>query len=122
MRRLIISILICVLSAVHISAQHDSMQAIAAFLGIDSMVETDIDEVERLEALMRNPVRINQVSSFRLKETGLLTQYQIASLLDYRSRHGDVMSFSELAALDGFGHQTVTRLAPFISLETVRLA
>ena len=32
------------------------------------------------------------------------------------------MSFSELAALDGFGHQTVTRLAPFISLETVRLA
>ena len=122
MRRLIISILICVLSAVHISAQHDSMQAIAAFLGIDSMEETDIDEVERLEALMRNPVRINQVSSFRLKETGLLTQYQIASLLDYRSRHGDVMSFSELAALDGFGHQTVTRLAPFISLETVRLA
>lgn len=121
MRRLIISSLIYVLSALQISAQHDSMQAIAAFLGVDSMEEADIDEVERLEALMRNPVLINLISSFRLKETGLLTQYQIASLLDYRSRHGDVMSFSELAALDGFGHHTVARLVPFISLETVRL-
>lgn len=120
MRRLIISASICVFFAVQLYAQHDSMQAIAAFTGTESMEDMDPDEVERLEAMMRNPIRINVISASRLKETGLLTQYQIASLFDYRTRHGDVMSFSELAALDGFGHEAVARLLPFISLETIR--
>lgn len=117
---MIISALVSVMTAVQISAQQDSMQAVAAFIGAESVEDMDPEEVERLESMMRNPIRINAISASRLKETGLLTQYQIASLFDYRARHGDVMSFSELAALDGFGHEAVSRLAPFISLQTVR--
>jgi hypothetical protein len=38
--------------------------------------------------------------------------------MDYRSRHGEVLSLTELSALDGFGQDFVIRLSPFISLET----
>lgn len=120
MRRLIISAFISLLAAVQVSAQYDSFQVISAFLGAGSEEDMDMSEVERLEDMMRNPIRINLVSASRLKESGLMTQYQIASLSDYRTRHGDVMSFSELAAVDGFGHETVALMSPFISLDTYR--
>ena len=36
--------------------------------------------------------------------------------MDYRLRHGDVMSFSELATIDGFNEEFVRKIRPFISL------
>ncbi len=78
-------------------------------------------DVERLEDLLEHPLRLNHVSAAALEESGLFTRYQVASLTDYRDRHGDVLSFGELAALDGFGRDFVSRAAPFISLESGRL-
>ena len=118
MRSLVV-IFIVMMRLVPVYAQED-MQAIAAYLGTDAIEEVDPYEVEKMEDLIRHPVAVNLVPTSRLKETGLFTAYQIASLSDYRSRHGDVMSFSELEALEGFGHEAVSRLAPFISLETFR--
>lgn len=119
MRSLIVLVIISVIMQMPVYAQ-EHMQAIAACLGTDAIEDADPYEVENMEDLIRHPVAVNLVSISRLKETGLFTPYQIASLSDYRSRHGDVMSFSELEALDGFGHEAISRLAPFISLETFR--
>ncbi len=94
---------------------------IFSFLGSSSPEEMDPYEVERLEEFMEHPLRLNHASESRLKESGLLSPYQAASLADYRARHGDVLSFSELAAVDGFGHDFVSMLAPFVSLESGRL-
>lgn len=96
----------------------DGLSAIMAFTGVSSEEELDEYEVERLERLIAHPLRINLKTSSSLKATGLFTPYQIASLEDYRHRHGDVMSLTELAAVDGFGDAFTRRIAPFISVES----
>ena len=88
--------------------------------GAVSVEELDPDETERLEKLLSRPLRINLTSSYRLKESGLFSHYQLVSLEDYRCRHGDVLSMTELSAVDGFGNEFVRKIAPFISLETSR--
>ena len=90
-------------------------------MGVDSPEEADPDEVERMADLLVHPLRINMVSESRLMAAGLLTRYQVASLTDYRRRHGNVVSFTELAAVDGFGEEAVERLRRFISLECYAL-
>ena len=93
------------------------IEAVMLFMGVDSPEELDAGEVERLEDFLDRPLRINMVSQSRLESSGLLSPYQAASLADYRARHGNVVSYVELAAVDGFGSAAVDRLRPFISLE-----
>ena len=95
----------------------DGIEAVMRFLGVDSPEELDASEVERLEDFLERPLRVNMVPQSRLVASGLLSPYQAASLEDYRSRHGNVMSYTELAAVDGFGPEAVRKLKPFISLK-----
>ena len=105
-----------------IAAQdYDQFSHIAEFTGIASEEEIDIDELERLERYLLRPLKINLENPSRIKESGLLTNYQCVSLADYRLRHGDILSLTELAAIDGFGADFVRRLAPFISLEITNI-
>ncbi len=86
------------------------------FLGVDSPEDLSEDEVEALSAYLESPLEINLTSEARLISSGLFTPYRAASLIDYRSRHGDVLSLAELSAIDGFSEEFVRVLAPFISL------
>lgn len=81
--------------------------------------EEDLDEtvVERFESLHRHPLAINCCTRSRLISSGLFSRYQIASLLDYRERYGDVLSFTELAAVDGFGVKYAEALKDFVTLD-----
>lgn len=94
----------------------DDMEAIMRICGADSPELVDEYEFERLSSFMVRPLEINLVSGSRLVASGLFTQYQIASLMDYRSRNGDILSLSELAAVDGFSVDRAEALAPFVSL------
>ena len=116
MRRVIISLIFLMQSVVLIAQERTELQNILAFLGADSEEELDSYEVERLENYLSRPLQINCSSPVRLISSGLMTQYQVASLKDYISRNGDVLSLSELAAVDGFDRDFVNKLAPFISL------
>ena len=100
--------------------EKDSFTFISEFMGNETAEDADPAEIERLENFIRHPLRINSADESRIRESGLFTPFQMASLLDYRSRHGDVLSMTELSAVDGFGQDFVRRLAPFISLETYR--
>ena len=84
--------------------------------GVINPEDIDEYEVERLASYLERPVRINIASASNLRSCGLFTQFQAASLLDYRERHGDLMSYSELALVDGFTEEKVQLLIPFISL------
>ena len=95
----------------------EGIEVVMRFMGVDSPEELDATEVERLEDFLDRPLRINMVATSRLAASGLLSPFQVASLADYRSRHGNVMSYAELAAVDGFGPEAVRKLRPFISLE-----
>ena len=118
MGKWIMAVLAAFVMSGNLAAQEaDGIEAVMRFLGVDSPEELDASEVERLEDFLERPLRVNMVPQSRLVASGLLSPYQAASLEDYRSRHGNVMSYTELAAVDGFGPEAVRKLKPFISLE-----
>ena len=94
----------------------EEMEKILLFYGVSSPEEVDSYDVEHLCGFLARPLALNLVTPSALSSSGLLTPYQVASLTDYRKRHGDVMSFEELASVDGFGKALVDRLRPFVSL------
>lgn len=73
------------------------------------------EEISRLEALLKSPLEINLAPRSRLVSSGLFSAYQAASLVDYRSRNGDVLSGYELAMVNGFGEEFVSVLGPFLA-------
>ena len=95
----------------------DEIDKIAAFSGVSSEEEISSEEFELLQDALRHPLKVNLLSRSRLVSSGLLTAYQAASLIDYRRRFGNVLSFAELAMVDGFGQHYVEVLKPFISLD-----
>ena len=114
MRRLF-CIGITALNCLWAAAQEASVLRAALYLsGASSIEEADPDWVERLEAAGK--VRIN---GNRLRP-GILSEYQIASLADYRATAGDILSWEELMLVDGFGREAVEALRPFLSLESRR--
>lgn len=111
-----IALLMIVCPDVVTAQDRDEMQSIMELVGAAAPEEVDRDEMERLSDFLRCPLLLNHVSESELVASGLFTDYQIASLSDYRARHGDVMSLVELAAIDGFCPHSVERLRPFVSL------
>ena len=117
-----VAMVLAFLLGVNVYAQEsDGMEEVMSVLGADSPEGLDPDELERMADFMSHPLRINIVPESRLLASGLLTRYQVASLTDYRRRHGNVMSYTELAAVDGFSNEIVSKLRSFISLECYSL-
>ena len=93
------------------------IKAIVTLTGVSSAEELSEGETERFMSLASSPLKINSARRGRLISSGLLSSYQIASVEDYRSRHGDILSAAELAMVDGFGFETAEALACFLSFE-----
>ena len=104
---------------VPVPAQTDvQLSAIMTLAGVSSEEELDEQEIERFLRFISHPLEINLDSRSKLLSGGLLSRYQVASLEDYRSRNGDILSFSELALVDGFGKDFADALRPFVSLRS----
>ena len=89
--------------------------AAVALTGADGPECLDESVLERFQGLSAHPLPINLVSRSRLLASGLFSAYQVASLLDYRARSGDVLSAAELALVDGFDAGTAAALRHFVS-------
>lgn len=92
------------------------MESALALLGATGPEEADADELEHIMDYMSRPLRLNSESVEVLLSSGLLTRYQAMSLADYRARHGNVMSYAELASIDGFGSEYARHLEIFTTL------
>lgn len=118
MRRMICTIAVSIIFSISgICQQKEEMRRITAFSGVETEEELSEEEVERFVYMMRHPLKINLLSRSRLLTSGLFTGYQVASMLDYIKRNGEILSFAELSSLDGFSRQYVDLLRPFISLD-----
>ena len=89
--------------------------------GASTMEELGAEEIERYESLRRQPFDINRAGRSRLLSSGLFSTYQVASLLDYRQRCGDILSFEELALVDGIGERYAEALRYFIRVGEARV-
>jgi hypothetical protein len=117
MFRMSVICLILLLRSAVLNAQNlTSTEAVMRFLGSDDLLETDADEVEKLEHLFDDKARINMLPEQELRACGLFSSYQAAVIRDYICRHGHISSLLELSMLDGFGEEYTARAAPFISL------
>ena len=85
--------------------------------GLGSEEEVQEWMIEQLEGI--RPVSVNAPGK---KAQLILSDYQLASLEDYRGRSGDILSYEELALVDGFGREAVEALKPFLSLWSPRAA
>ena len=112
-----VAVLSCLLCLNTFAQSSEDMENILKLAGYDSPEDMDEYEVERLCSYLERPVRINTSSASLLRSCGLFGAYQTAALLDYRTRHGDILSYSELSSVDGFNEESVRLLSPFISLE-----
>ena len=108
--------------AVSVFSQTDGkIAALARLCGAEDEESLDQEETDRLSFLLAHPLEINRLSRNRLLSCGLFTPFQVASLTDYRKTFGDILSISELAAVDGFGSEFSQSLAPFLRLTSPRL-
>ena len=123
----IIAVLMCLFSQAHElqlitiydAPEHDALlRAVLYLTGAADAESIPESEMERWWALADSPIPINLAGRTRLEASGLMSPYQIASLDDYRSRHGDILSIRELASVDGFGKETAEAMSMFISLES----
>ncbi|MGM9748036.1 MAG: hypothetical protein ACI3ZN_04490 [Candidatus Cryptobacteroides sp.] len=96
----------------------DEITPIIAFLGATSAEDLDEETIEHYSHYLHHPLPLNIASEQALLASGLLSPYQVAALTDCISTSGDILSFSELALIDGFGSDFVRLLTPFITLES----
>lgn len=81
------------LLAVRSGAQTDEqVRAILYLTGAESMESLDEPEVEKYANMLSKPLEINFLKLSKLTSSGLMTQYQAASLSDYKARNGDILS------------------------------
>lgn len=104
-------------AAVAAQAQDTAFErAVMAVCGAGDISEVSETDMERCADLARHPLRVNMDSRQRLEE--VLDTWRAASVVDWRSRSGDICSWTELASVDGFNAELVAALKPFLSLET----
>ena len=108
--------LVLALSGAHSTIDFET--AVMRITGAAAVEELDESVMERFRALAVRPVDLNGAGRSRLLATGLFTQFQVASLLDYMEMTGDVLSFTELALVDGFPADFVEALRLFVTLES----
>ena len=99
----------------------DFAQAVLYLTGASDLESVPENEAERFRDLAERPLAINLASRSRLLSSGLFSAYQVATLIDYRNRSGDILSFRELSLVDGFSEEAVEALSFFISLESYNL-
>lgn len=92
------------------------LREIMLIMGVSDAESLDEDVLERFERLASKPLRVNLASRDEMLASGLLSEYQAVSLIDYRQRSGEILSVTELGMVDGIGKEFAAALAPFISL------
>ena len=120
-----IGFVLCGLSAV---AQVGSKEVIGSgageLRGIQEFMEKMVEEEseagwEELEGYfmyrIRHPLNINSAGREELEGLHLLTDFQIASLLEYRNRSGHILSRAELQLVNGFDAASVSLIAPLVT-------
>ena len=96
--------------------EQEVMRAAMYVFGASSAEELTEEQIEAIDGA--RPVQVNSAG---LRPGVLLSAYQVASIKDYRSRSGDILSLAELALVDGFSFEAVEALKPYLRFGSTRL-
>lgn len=71
-------------------------------------------QFENLEDLARNPIDLNYATEETLAKMQLLSELQVQALLEYRRRHGFLVTLYELAGVPTFDAATIKKILPYV--------
>src|SRR5574344_2166757 len=81
-------------------AGDDLTRSILTLSGASCIEELSEDEIGRYQLLSEHPVDLNIAPRSKLLAAGILSTWQVTSIISYRIRCGDIMSyFTEVAAI-----------------------
>ena len=116
-----------ILGLSRLRAQNDSINDIPAYIqdqvesyldNLDSEADFDFNDItEHLQYFLHNPLSLNRADQNDLETLNLLTDLQIADLLNYRHNLGNLKSLYELQVIPSFDAQSIERLLPFVTVE-----
>lgn len=97
---------------------NDPVKQIVEFaININDNNSSNIEELsDHFEALLLNPVCINQPTSKNIDKLIILSDFQEESLADYIATNGELKSMNELQYVPGFDAELVQIIAPFITI------
>jgi hypothetical protein len=101
-------------------AQDENLTILTEILSSEAFFSMDLSDEEMqarsevLQELMLSPVNINTNRVVELAEIGLITEFQLNKLNEYKFRYGSLLSINELRFIEGWDEDTFYRLSPFI--------
>lgn len=99
-------------------AGDDLTRSILTLSGASCIEELSEDEIGRYQLLSEHPVDLNIAPRSKLLAAGILSTWQVTSIISYRIRCGDIMSFAELGLIEGFTPSIAEALRPFVTLSS----
>lgn len=82
--------------------------------------ETEDDTyLQALVQLRKNPVNLNTAEESELRETRMVTDLQIQSLLRYRRLLGNLITIYELQSVPGWDMETIQKILPYVKVGNV---
>ncbi len=91
------------------------------FIG-ETLEESDIDLTTYFDDFYYfydNPINLNSTNSTELNRLHLLTDVQIASILNFRKLYGDYITLYELDAIEQLESETIQLILPFVRVEKI---
>src|SRR5690606_282456 len=91
------------------------LTAIAEQLGEDS--DVDLSELaDQLLDRLDNPINLNRTNAEELGSLQLLSDIEVAALLEHIRRYGKFISIYELQAVEGLDLATLELIRPFVTI------
>lgn len=86
-------------------------------LGLSAAEDLSEEQVDTIEYLHLHPLPINYATRQQLISSDLLTDFQAASIIDYISHNGPVLSLAEFSAVPGIGMERARDLSWFVTFD-----
>ncbi len=74
-------------------------------------------QFEALEQALQRPINLNKVDADELRQLNLMSEIQIAALIEHRVKNGALLEFEELLSIPAFDVSTIRLIRPFCTLK-----
>ncbi|MBX2943709.1 MAG: helix-hairpin-helix domain-containing protein [Cyclobacteriaceae bacterium] len=73
---------------------------------------------ENLAQILSNPIDLNTATEDQLRSLYILNEIQIKNFIAFRNENGALLSVYELQVIDGFDESTISKIIPFVRINS----
>jgi hypothetical protein len=99
-------------------AAQQALEDLMESLGSEPDENIDFQEIlDDLAYVSQHPLLVNSATKEEFLRLHFLSEIQIDNLIEFRTKTGQIYSLYEMAAIEGYNPDLLTKLEPFISFE-----